>query len=262
MLRLERSSPFHQEVAVRFRSREPFLTRPLLIGLAVALLLHLAFFLTVQFHTYSAEKSWLHPPIAVEIDLGPSDSAALASSLQIDKHGLLPRYLIAPESSRPELPSLQSEPLSWHSTAEKAHFSLGDAFAQAEQLPYELYSKRLFLPTRYEPIRIALSGPLADRHLVETGLSDLAEPRVRYREAETYSCQFDVNLEERNGQVFWIALLSSCGYEPLDQRAEQIVRQLRIEGARGEWTTPGVIEVLFEVEAGDPLNLLEEVSGE
>lgn len=262
MLRLERSSPFRQEIAVRFRSREPFVNRSLLIGLLIAFLLHLLFFLTVQFHSDRGGAIYLHSPVAVEIDFGPSELAAMSSSLVIDRHGLLPRHIAAPEASRPELLTLAPEPLVWHSPSHPSSVPLGEAFAKAERHSYELFSKKLILPTRYEPVHVTLSGPLADRQLVAQETTPLTKPRVRYGAADIYCCQFEVNLEEKSGEIFWLALTSSCGYEPLDLRAEQIVRRLRVQKERGKWTTPGGIEVLFEVEEGDPLGLLEEFAHE
>jgi hypothetical protein len=257
MLRLERRFPLHEEIAVRFRSREPFITRSLLVGLGVAILLHLLFFLTVQFRGSPPVVLYLHPPVAVEIDLGLPTQGAISSSLLIDRHGLHPRHLSAPEPSHLEHLSLAPEPLTWHSVPETFHLPLGDSFAKAERHSYELFAKKLLLPTRYEPVRVTLSGPLADRTLTSNMIS-LTEPRVRYGAAEIYCCQFDVNLEEKSGEIFWLALTGSSGYEPLDLRAEQIVRKLHIQGERGGWTTPGGVEVLFEIEEGDPLGLLDE----
>lgn len=259
MLRLERSSPYRREIAIRFRSRDPFLSRPLLIGLAVALLLHLLFFLCVEINPYRTPCEQIAPPTPVAVDLGSLiEIGGLLATSEMESYGLLPRHIIEPEPPRPKFPTLP--PQAVERTPFIAAAPLVHTDAPFRQMRPAITLRRTPLVAvhrRYHPARVELSGPLATLPLIDDGTGIWGEERKNRGRSELYTLLFEVQLEEKTGSLFWVRQVNSTDRAPLDEKGRQIVERLRFAPKPFGTVEGGMVEVCFEVESQDPHGLLE-----
>lgn len=249
MLRFERRCAYKREIAVRLRTRDPLLSRGLLTGLCAAGALHLAFFLLIKPLSYHTPHDRLLPPTQVVIDLGSSCAGEAAFAAVVEGGGALPHR----PAARPALPELASGPVrrGVHSRQELA---CGD-FSQVRRRCFLLNRQPVTLYKRYQPATVALSGPLAAYTVIDDGTGTLGQKRTNRCATKLFHLLFDVELDEREGELFWVQQTGSSGHAELDQKGEEIVRHMRFAPNSYGLTTKGCVEVCFEVEGGNPSSL-------
>ncbi len=245
MLKLQRNA-YHREIAIRLRDSDPIFTKNLLLGIAVAIFLHLVPFLTVKIGGIAYKAPINRDPIVVEADMGLSAKGqGVIITLQIDEHGLLPRYVLEPESAIPGLPDMPLAFVQHRLDNIRGKNAFREAFTQVEVISYLSPMKKLSYKKVEHPIRIRVSGALGVRSPDVRGLQKLAEVIAEATFDGEYRVTMDVRVDDRTGRVFWFAIKNSSNHEVLDSLAANMVRELSFNKEKDAFVTEGEVEVLF-----------------
>ncbi|MCE5316327.1 MAG: hypothetical protein LLG04_03060 [Parachlamydia sp.] len=223
MLKLEKIS---KKLDITLRQRDRIFTRPLLQAFAIALALHLSALILFPIAlTRFSGSHQVHPPVSV---------AALLPTLsdvttEIAEAEIPPRYLTAPKSRMPALPT-------------PAPTSLQLAMPSLQPSKNELDFLNDFLdpqPHFAQPLTIRISGPLA--------LCNRVTPKAQKPSTipKNGRVVFLVQLENRSGKIFWIERKEAHADESINQLAEKLIQELLFEPVREAFVTEGEVEIIF-----------------
>lgn len=243
MLKLDLSSDAQNEASIKLSNQEPFLTKQLIRAFGLAVLFHLVCFVAFRVESAQAPIEAIHKPVVVGLVPGINPSSGTS-------HQLRPRLGIAPRRSDPDFPEFYSRSFEVASSVTRPQSPLERTFASLEALPYYPGAAGFHFIQHHRPIRLHLSGPLADCRLVDDGLGDLNLAQERIEPIETYQALFDVQLDNRTGELFDVKLVRDTGDPELDRLALAIIHSIRFEALQVGLTTLGHVELRFELGAG------------
>lgn len=225
MLKLEKSSLF-SPLRYRFREREGWFGSQFLKAFGMAALFHAGFFLLFRIHPFFHSSSFLFPPVQVELDLLSSftNVGGAAEGVQ-EEDFLFPVFPVL--SFVPDLPwegvSLHSDrPLDLH------------AFQHVEERMWPIEYAPLSLPLEEHKIELSVSGDLAEEKLIQTDSRLLERQPLSFRSPLLVSYQ--VERDERSGEIFWYERKESSGRKEIDDLTEEILLNLKFATEKKEMT--------------------------
>jgi hypothetical protein len=228
--------------------KNPVFTPLFLRILAVICFLHLlAFFLfTIETTAYEEPPVSLPINLNAEIGLSPQSEATL-SSVQVDENGLLPRYLLEPESQLPNVPDMPITPLKLTVNHVKEKQIFEGLFSQIEHTSYEEEPFKFSFLSSLPLVALQTTGSLShltmDDFVVPSGFFELLPSNI----SGEYSVVFDIKVEERKGDIFWFSLRNSSSVDFIDDLAEEVIKKIRfnpnISGVVGE----GELNIVFHL---------------
>lgn len=256
MLKLERLS-HDREITIRLRGREPLMTKNLVWGLLIALFLHLSAFIFVEIRSTAPPPYPPIPQVVVDTDIGLTSHANESTILpQMAADGLVPRHVVEPEASYPEMPRMPRRAVNRRSEAAREILPFAQQFNDVEKLPYIPDSPRFSFIKRYDPIRINISGELAEWNLVDDAMSLVSTELKRPELIRRCTARFKVQVDGKKGVVFWYDLMSGLHDEGLEEIAKRLVTQLRFKPHFFHHLSEGEIEIQFQVPQSGPYDYL------
>jgi hypothetical protein len=217
MLKLEKTSDL-PGLTIRMREREHFFEPRLLKALAIALILHsgaLLFFHVTPFHFSS---TFTFPPIQVQ-----SDSPIQGVSTWVSQDIQDPLLLSPPLAL---LPPLDWIPFHQESILTPALSFDPDAFKSLEEHLWPKWQEPLSLPLNEPRIRLAISGDLAHVPLITLDPL-LTEKQSIYSSKDPVYVTYQVQVDEKTGEIFWYERTQSSAIATIDQLTEKILLNLR-----------------------------------
>lgn len=243
MLKLERTS-HDQDISITFRTKERFLTHPLLISMAIAMAIHLGFLLF--FHITPLKIHWGNhpsPPVLVEAELGPSDENLVLADISLN---VMPDNILL--KAPPSLPFLSNDFLYTRSHS-IAHFYTSegsvDLFQEIEQ---EIFFPSFSLTkiTSNQPISVNIFGPLASKKFEDhnvTNFSTKLFSDLNINIIRPHHFCYSVLVNEQTGKVFWHVLLEPGDNSSLEKIATAMIYDLQFTRTPAAFVTAGQIEL-------------------
>jgi hypothetical protein len=245
MLKLQRKA-YHKDIAIRLRDSDPVFTKNMLLGIFIAFFLHVTPFLTIKIDSTDEKMQFTRQSITVEADVGASAKGqGVITTLQIDEHGFLPRYILEPEAAIPGLPDMPRVVVEHQLDNTRGSEVTGEVFTQVETVSYVTSLKRLAYEAVETPVRIRISGPLATRPASVKDFRKLIQTAMEVMLDGEYRVTMNVRVNDKTGEVFWFAIKDSSTSEALDTLAVNMVRKLAFDKENEAFVTEGEIEVLF-----------------
>jgi len=233
MLKLEKIAKT-MEISISLRRREGFFNKRLLQALAIALFLHVSAGVLFQVRPFKVIGSqMIFPPIVVDADIQLTPVIA-----ELDKEDTLPRLIREPKSSLPLFPKPGLEIAGTKSAIEPR----GDDFYLFEQDIYPI--EWMVRQKAKNPIEVTLSGPLAERKLLDDGTDHF---KSIFKSGKAV---FAVQVDDKTGSIFWYQSKQSQNSIELEQQAERIVRAIRFQEEGDSFVTTGEVEIQFTGAAG------------
>ena len=189
--------------------------------------------------------------IFVNADIGNSSSEVKGSNISshIDKHGLLPRYVLEPESSIPRLPEMPDGLVFRKFPYSRPESLIKEQFTQVERVSYHSNMGLLPYLKVKKPVQVFLNGPLAERSLVKFPIKNLAHIAKRYFSEGQSLIKIHIQVNDKTGKVFWTKLTETSGNKYLDQIARRMVKLLEFERVENSFISEGEIEILFTADS-------------
>lgn len=212
MLKLEKKSLF-SPLSYRLKEREKWIEPQLFKAFGIAFALHAGFFLLFQIHPFFPSSFFLFPPVEVQSDL---------SLQEVNAFDLIE----VPEEEDALFPSLSLVPsLAWEPALQTDRAFNFDVFQNLEHRMWPTEFPPLSVPLEENTIELRVSEELAEYLLVQ------ADPRLEQRHPLSFLAPFfvsyQVEIDERSGEVFWYQRLLSSGQEKIDALTEDILLNLK-----------------------------------
>ena len=223
MLKLERTSN-PSGLILRLREKETFWEPRLVKALLFALVLHLGILLLFHVSPFKLASTFTFPPIQVQSEQSLQGISALVSSEPYDQEEELPP---PPFYFRPP-------PLDWISFSTKPSITSSallnpDALRHIEERVWPILHEPLSLPLEEPLIRLAISGDLAERPLIDTDPL-LSEMKLISSLTSSYvHVAYEVQMDERTGRLFWYERTQSSGDSAIDRLTEKILLNIRFD---------------------------------
>lgn len=242
MLKLEKISK-SLEIGITLRQRETFFTRNLLQALAIAVALHLIAVLCFHVNLFRILGSQsVFPPILVDADIGLQDETQVIA--HIDRSEVLSHGIKEPKRSALQLPSLPKGEFF------KPNFLQGPTPTSADLfsiLNHDIYPLDFMISTKNNtllPVQVHISGPLAEKRVIEEGTQSLLLSMPNSSHRVVYSVQID----DKMGTIFWYELKSKQTAMPIEAEARKILQAIRFQSSEDSFVTAGEIEINFNQE--------------
>jgi hypothetical protein len=239
-----------QQTPVTFsiKRKNPVFTSTFLRILAIVFFLHLIplFIFRIDTSTYKDPPPTL--PINLNADIGISkQSETSLSSIQVDDNGLLPRYVLEPETLLPQLPDLPNTHIEKNVKHQKDKTIFEKLFYQIEHTPYEKESLDLPLLSKTPKIKVQLAGYLSELEMEELKLPPLFFMNIPSSITDDFHVLFKVKVDERKGEIFWYTLQSSSQVDYIDDLSEEILKTVRFKPSRSGSIVEGEIDLLLYI---------------
>lgn len=241
MLKLEKTGRSSQ-ISVRLREQESFLNSFLVKAFLIALSIHAAFFLIFHIQPFFLESQFLYPPVHVQTDRTNSSSLAVLEEEPIDDpHAIPPPPLTAffddlVLTMDPHLTSPWSDAEHWT-----------QPFAELENRLMVYQAPALSTPMSYSPIRVFISGDLAERALLKYDLRIDKTKAFRADLPEPLFATYRVQVDDESGMIFWYEIQRSTGNPEMDALAEELLSRFRFRvGHFGSQPTSGSIDFVLQ----------------
>ena len=256
MLKIE-SVSHKRDVTIRLRSTETLFTKHLWWALSISLGLHLLCALVVEIKS-SAPSEWAPVrTIAVDTDLGLVAEAEESRIVpQMMDQGLMTRYVLEPEAAYPELAHMPARPVNRRTEADRDALPVASQFEDLERLPYVPDTPNFSFIRHFEPVRVNISGELAELTITDDATDLFAENVERPPLIKRCKARFHVQIDGNKGSVFWFETLDSSSNPELDTIAQRILTQLRFAPTPHKHICEGQIEVQFQVRETGPYDYL------
>lgn len=246
MLKLQQVS-IRRDIAMRFRSDEPFWCRRFFVALGLALLIHLAGFLLIDIGKLKIPPQQHRITISVDANMGANSSTMKGTmlTLQIDEHGLLPRYVLEPEASIPVLPEMPEGKIQRSLDHNRGLALVAEHFTQVERVPFR--SRLPYLPyvQVISPINLQVTGRLAERKVDLSSVDKMMEMAKRFVNDGQKVVKLSIRIDDRTGKVFWSAIQQSSENKHLDEIASEMVSRLKFDEIRHGFVSEGDVEIHF-----------------
>jgi hypothetical protein len=232
MLKLEKTSQ-HSGLTVRLREQQGFFEPRLLKALAIALVLHCGALFFFHVIPFAISTTFIFPPVEVHSDHPLEGVTTFATSYLEDNEELLPPpvsimtgldwFLIQQPSILEPSPTL--DPLALQSLEEKL---------------WPKWQDPLFLKLEEPSIRLVISGELAHLPLIATDpLLNQMQP-LSSTSSPAY-VTYQVQLDEKTGELFWYDRLESSGLATIDHLTEKILLNLRFSNPESNERLQGTL---------------------
>jgi hypothetical protein len=245
MLKLQRISK-SSDIAIRFRVREPIFTRQLSTALFITVALHLAMLFCIDIKAIRPPLFTARPPIVATADIGISTHAeASVTSLQVDKYGLLPRYILEPTNAIPSLPEITFYDVITFQADTSRYSDVTPSFSQLEAVPYRSSLSLHPYIAKGPPFKVLLSGPLASRKIKSQALQNFAKMYRDKTLRDYHIIKINIRIDDKTGEVFWTSLDEPSPKSSLNDLALDMVKSIRFNTKKRSFVTTGTIEVML-----------------
>ena len=243
MLKLEKIAK-SLEISIFLKKRDSFFSASLLkaFGIAIALHLFAGLVFTVSPFRIIGSQS-IFPPVLVDTELTTIAENVVVA--QVDTEEISPRYIKEPRQAALHMPPLPTTRTLEHpaiAVQSPECNALQCAITERELSPLDIVSLQQN-KVKKQPIEIVMSGDLAERSIVESGLTTAQSAYF-----SPTRLVFSVQVDDRSGTIFW--------YEPHFYAenmviGEKILKDLRFQMIADSFVTVGEIEIHFnEAQAG------------
>lgn len=236
-----------RNVRIITHDKESRFSSDLIRALGIAIFLHIAGFIIFNIQDVDTPELKIIAPISVRTESGSgntSDDGENIASIQIDKHGLLPRYIAEPEMSLPSLPEMPKMALDNKIMHTREDQSLGGHFSQIE---YEtaVDKEQLSFLRDQKTCNVHVSGGLADLSLLPYNIDPQYLIEISQNSPGQFRTIFAVKVENKTGEIFWYTQQQPSKLQRINKLAEKILRQLRFTPSRNTLITEGTVEFTF-----------------
>lgn len=245
MLKLKKS-PKHCEVQIQFRPQKEFLDRYLIISLTFALSIH--FVAGLLFHVQLFSKDQLEtilPPTKTFLQHIQGAPLEEIVSVKVNTEGRLTPAHLAPPLSSPSLPPLLLSREDSISTFETLY---QDLFLEIEKDLQEPYLNEIDIPVILPAVTLNFSGEIAEipLHALSDDMQEYFSPRTfASSKLDQKRILFDVQVDARNGKVFWYELEREKSDQANTLVAEKILKKISFETSPKYFVHSGTIEFIF-----------------
>jgi hypothetical protein len=231
MLRLEKTQ--HLGLTVSLRAQQGFFEPRLLKALAIALILHCGALFFFHVIPFSINTTFIFPPVEVHSE-NPLEgvSTFVASYLEENEEFLPPPVplMTGLDGFFTQHPSILHPPLILDPFA----------FQSLEEKLWPKWHDSLSLKLEEPRIRLVISGDLATLSLVATDpLLNQTQP-ISSTSFPIY-VTYQVQLDEKTGELFWYERLDSSGLTTIDQLTEKILLNLRFSTVESNESLKGTL---------------------
>ena len=235
MLKIIRS-PDGREIAISIREKRPFLTSALIRAFGITMFLHITMGLIFHIQAIKTPHNIVHPPIIVKANMDIYTGNNQTTAIQVDKNGLLARYVLEPGTALPILPETPTAHINKAVPHTKAPTNTDNVFTQLERAPFSS-DDELVLPFKHtqNSIKVDVSGYLADFALESYSLDHDYLSKLPNTIRGSYVITFYVQVEGKSGKIFWHSINTSSQHNMLDNLAEKLLQKLDFQ------TTPDTI---------------------
>lgn len=237
MLKLEKNLQ-DQFITLQWRkSYSPF-NRLFFQALAIALAIHLGFFLLFRIQPFSIGSSFYFSPVEVNTDFFDVSEGLIAFSENSSEEEIPIPFFIKP----PEVPTISS--FVFATSIESILLNSNEDNRFILHFPSQV-------PLFYQPIQYTISGPLADLPIIKE--PDFTKIREIQKGSSLtfYKAQYDVKVDENSGLIYWYTKKVSSGLKQFDQLAEKLLLDLRFLINDTQDILSGTIEITFLQEKTD-----------
>lgn len=246
MLKLERIH-HHRDITIRLKGREPLWSRALTKAFGGALLLHFVGFSLLSIENPDCAQEIPMHAVMVEPDLGESTAAAEGINLPNgeEKEGITEHNLV------PLCPFPVFSPISFQAV-EKMEQSkeltvADDLFRSLEEKSFKPDNTHCHFIGHYEPLKINISGQISNYPIQDDGCSFVVKQLEMKEPLALLTVTYRVQLDSREGEVFWFEKVEGTGKKELDQLAETIIRGMRFQKDQDLCFVDGSIQFVFNV---------------
>jgi hypothetical protein len=243
MLKLKRDER-DRHIQVLIRDQGNFLTRSFVVAFSLALGIHLLAVTLFHIAPFKLRFEETLPPIQVESVLTiAQDERMVVATLDRD---LVPLgFYLEPGQSIPALPKPPPSSSFPHLDYMREDSIQSNPFAGLEN---DLLLSSFFTiersPSPHVPIELSMNGALAEKELVDNGMSEQILESVKSIEGQFRSI-FSVQVKDDIGRIFWIEPKQLAGLDVLDKLAEQILLEMKFRPTAETFVTAGEVEVTF-----------------
>lgn len=245
-----KKSPKNNEIHLQLKPKQRFFDQSLRLAFMIALALHLGAALLFHVRLFSNRQiETILPPtntLAHFIKSSADENEAIVTS-RIDTEGRLTAAQLIPPASNPELLSFESPKLI-KELQFKQFDLLYNPFIEIEREVEENYFTHLDLPLFTSPVKIAVSGPLAEIPIapLDKQFHDLFElqqysPHQYSQKRAIYTVKVDTN----SGQIFWYQLKENAIEQSQTALAEKLLKNFHFLFSTQEVIVNGEIEIIF-----------------
>jgi hypothetical protein len=229
MLKIEKTVHL-SGLAIRLRERDRFLEPRLLKALAIALALHLGALFLFHVTPFSLSSTFIFPPIQVQSDQPMQGISAWVTSHSEEIEEMTPPPLAM-------IPTLD-----WISSPQKPILTPPTLdpliFQTVEEHLWPKWETPLSLPLEEPHIQLTISGDLAEYPLVATD-SLLSQMQPFSPSPRAYYVTYQVQMDNRTGEIFWYECVESSDVAAIDRIAEQILLNLKFTPPPSRETVTG-----------------------
>lgn len=256
MLKIERLC-HSREVTIRLRTKDSVFTKHLALALALSILFHFGSLLFVEISDRSPVILLPLPQVTVETDLGLATQAQESTLVpEMVSDGLMPRYVLEPEASCPEMPRMPTRQVNHRYISDRDFLPIESTFSHAKHLRYAPDAPHFSFIRHYNPVKIHVSGELAELRVIDDGMQLFSDHLKRPHLVRRCTVRFHVQVDTKRGKVFWFNPVLSSGDEELDEIAEQVLSKLSFDFTPTAHIQEGEVEIQFQVERKGPYDYL------
>ena len=189
-----------------------------------ALVLHLGVLLLFHVSPFKLASTFTFPPIQVQSEQSLQGISALISSEPYDQEDELPP---PPFYFRP--PALDWISVSTNPSITPSASLNPDALLRIEERTWPIWHEPLSLHLEEPLARLAISGDLAERLLIDTDpLLSKMQP-ISSLPSSYAHVTYEVQMDERTGKLFWYERTQSSGDSAIDRLTEKILLNIRFD---------------------------------
>lgn len=254
MLRLEKKART-RSIHVTMREGGRLMTPAFRQALLLALGFHLFGFMLFHVKSLDLRESGLtSPPVQVRIDMTSEQERTVLA--QVDRSKTTTRLQLEPKPSNPSLLQIPRTKIK-HEIAyprEKHPQTISPLMmldhSHLAQSDSSLFTQK---PLRqYSPVTIRVSGPLAERKIIDEGWNVKNVRALSQKKNFTHSfISFDVKVEDKTGKIIWYKKKQTPQKKTLRHEAENILHQLAFEQKNGRLITSGHVEMILTLTDGE-----------
>ncbi len=240
MLKFEKQNS-RSALSVVMREKHPVFTSSLLIGLVLALVVHITPFFLIRIRSGS---NWsVLPPFSILIERG--DENLLKNSADYESETMKEKNhpWIPPEKNM-EYPilSLNSK---FFLEEFVSGFSSGEDVLDLQEIENEAYREmaaEVSFPVHFPEYEIKIFGDLSEIPVHIPKSKTLALPHNTLNRSRL---AFHILVDNEKGSVIWHELIAASGDQKKNQRAEKILKTLQFDAAHRGLFTAGDVEIVF-----------------
>ncbi len=255
MRKLQRPPLHHRELPLRLTGKGPSLTRALIAGFVVAFFFHALLFYLADFSRSKQTPSLPAPRfVTVTTEIAPPRGSRAALLPQLEKEP--PLFAGYETGALPDLPSELPLEIDRHLNYAPLPAPSLSSFENLEEFQDEFAAIDFNIPTRKEPVKLTVSGPLAELKLKRSALIPINRKLKNSKRLPLQQLTYRVKVSSESGRLFWYELEEKNGKSEIEILAESLLQHLLFEKSDSSFATEGIIEIHI---SADPTGKLSDL---